>query len=130
MTGKKKWSVRYSMPGLGGVLATAGGLVFNGDITGVVSAYDADEGAVLWNFYAGSGVRGGIVSYSAGGKQYIVTSGSTVDVERRGLPSSGLSRFEEREWWVSIDSVHRGLISSAKRELEGANVHSRLRYPA
>jgi len=32
MTGKKKWSVRYSMPGLGGVLATAGGLVFNGDI--------------------------------------------------------------------------------------------------
>jgi alcohol dehydrogenase (cytochrome c) len=72
MTGKKKWSVRYSMPGLGGVLATAGGLVFNGDITGVVSAYDADEGDVLWNFYAGSGVRGGIVSYSAGGKQYIV----------------------------------------------------------
>ena len=72
MTGEKKWSVRYSMPGLGGVLATAGGLVFNGDITGVISAYDADKGDVLWNFYSGSGVRGGIVSYSAGGKQYIV----------------------------------------------------------
>lgn len=72
VTGKKKWSVRYSMPGLGGVLATGGGLVFNAEVTGQINAYDADKGNVLWSFYAGSGVRGGIVSYSAGGKQYVV----------------------------------------------------------
>lgn len=72
MTGKKKWEVSYDMPGYGGVMTSAGGLVFNGDANGRVYAYDADNGKVLWDFNTGSGVRGGIVSYAADGKQYIL----------------------------------------------------------
>jgi alcohol dehydrogenase (cytochrome c) len=71
LTGKLKWSVKYPVPGLGSVLTTGGGLVFNGDPQGFVHAYDADTGAELWKFQTGSGIRGGIVSYAVNGKQYI-----------------------------------------------------------
>lgn len=78
LTGKLKWSVAYPVPGLGAVLATGGGLVFNGDHAGVVHAYDDESGKELWSFNTGSGIRSSIVSYSVGGKQYIlVPSGYT-----------------------------------------------------
>jgi len=72
ITGKRKWSIRYDMPPLSSVLTTAGGLVFTGDMAGHIYGYDADNGKELWRFNAGSGLRGGPVSYRAGGKQYIV----------------------------------------------------------
>lgn len=72
LTGKVKWSLRYDMPPLSSVLTTAGGLVFTGDLHGHIYAYDADDGKELWRFNAGSGLRGGPVSYAAGGRQYIV----------------------------------------------------------
>jgi alcohol dehydrogenase (cytochrome c) len=54
------------------VLATGGGLVFNGDPFGTVKAFDAEDGKELWSFNTGSGLRSGIVSYRANGKQYIL----------------------------------------------------------
>ncbi len=75
-TGKVKWTVSYKSPALGAVLATAGGLVFNGLADGYVHAYDAETGKNLWKFNVGSGTHGGIVSYAVDGKQYIsVASG-------------------------------------------------------
>lgn len=71
-TGKRAWSVEYPLPGLGSVLVTGGDLVFNGDSRGHVHAYDARSGKELWSFNTGSGIRAGIMSYSVGGKQYIV----------------------------------------------------------
>ena len=72
LTGKLAWRVDYKNPALGFVLATAGNLVFNGDSEGYVHAYDATTGKEVWKLQTGSGIRGGIVSYKAGGKQYIV----------------------------------------------------------
>jgi alcohol dehydrogenase (cytochrome c) len=72
ITGKIAWSIDYPSPALGSVLTTAGGLVFNGDSNGIVHAYDAKTGSDLWSFNTGSGIRGGITSYSVDGKQYIV----------------------------------------------------------
>lgn len=72
ITGKLKWSIDYPLPGLGSVLTTGGNLVFNGDPYGVIHAYDAKNGKEVWNFNAGSGIRGGIVSYAVNGKQYIL----------------------------------------------------------
>ncbi|TVT48174.1 MAG: PQQ-binding-like beta-propeller repeat protein [Denitromonas halophila] len=72
LTGKLKWSIRYDLPPLSSVLTTAGGLVFTGDMEGHLFAYDADNGKQLWQFNAGSGARGGPVSYAVNGKQYIV----------------------------------------------------------
>ena len=65
---------RYEMdvPGFACVLTTGGGLVFNGDPMGMLQAFDAETGKVLWSFNTGSGMRGGIVSYAVDGEQYIL----------------------------------------------------------
>jgi len=73
-SGKEAWRIDFEVPGLSHVLATSGGLIFNGSPRGILSAYDDQTGKELWNFNAGSGLRGGIVSYQAGGKQYIVAA--------------------------------------------------------
>lgn len=71
-SGKVKWKKRFDLPPLSSVLTTAGGLVFYGDMRGNLYAFDADDGKELWKFVAGSGARGGPVSYAVNGKQYIV----------------------------------------------------------
>jgi PQQ-dependent dehydrogenase (methanol/ethanol family) len=71
-TGKIRWQVKTEQPMIGGVLATAGGLLFTGEGNGQFKAYDAETGSVLWNFQAGAGVNAPPSSYTVGGKQYIV----------------------------------------------------------
>ena len=71
-TGKKLWTVHDKYPRISGILATKGNLVFSGDMKGYVYAYDAGSGTELWRFNMGSGSRGGIISYMAGGEQYIL----------------------------------------------------------
>src|SRR5215468_10645878 len=71
VTGAKKWEVRFPEPPLASVLSTGGNLVFVPDSRGTIHAYDAESGTELWNHSDGTGHQGGIISYSAGGKQYI-----------------------------------------------------------
>ena len=71
VTGALKWEVNYKQPPLASVLATAGNLVFVPDAEGVVHAYSADSGKELWSHNNGMGHNAGIISYMAGGKQYI-----------------------------------------------------------
>jgi PQQ-dependent dehydrogenase (methanol/ethanol family) len=71
-TGKIKWQKKTPLPMMGGALATAGGLVFTGEGDGWFRAYDAENGDVLWSFFAGAGVNAPPASYSVDGKQYIV----------------------------------------------------------
>ncbi|HEY3149955.1 MAG TPA: PQQ-binding-like beta-propeller repeat protein, partial [Dongiaceae bacterium] len=61
----------FNEPPLASVLATGGNLVFVPDARGVLHAYNAENGQELWSHYNGVGHNGGIISYSAGGKQYI-----------------------------------------------------------
>ena len=70
-TGKVAWGVKTPQPLMGGVLATAGGLVFNGEGNGWFKAFDAKTGKELWKFNCGAGVNAPAVSYSVKGKQYI-----------------------------------------------------------
>ena len=65
------WRAQYPDPWNGGVLATAGGLVFQGDSNGYFSAYDADSGTRLWRSYVGTGVIAAPISFAADGEQYI-----------------------------------------------------------
>ena len=73
-TGKIKWKVRTAQPMIGGILATAGGLVFTGEGNGLFKAYDSENGSQLWQFQAGAGVNAPPSSYTVGGKQYIVVA--------------------------------------------------------
>lgn len=85
-TGKIKWQVKTPEPMIGGILATAGGLVFTGEGNGKFAAYNSSNGKELWNFHAGAGVNAPPSSYTLGGKQYIVVGagGNTQLNFRRG----------------------------------------------
>ncbi|MBV8575167.1 MAG: PQQ-dependent dehydrogenase, methanol/ethanol family [Acetobacteraceae bacterium] len=76
LTGKAKWEVKSPTPRWGGVLSTAGGVVFSGQLTGEFEAFDADTGQRLWGFQTGSGIEGQPVTWQQDGTQYVaVTSG-------------------------------------------------------
>jgi PQQ-dependent dehydrogenase (methanol/ethanol family) len=73
-TGKIAWKHKTPQPLIGGVLATAGGVVFNGEASGWFKAFDAKTGKELWKFNCGAGVNAPAVSYMVGGKQYIAVA--------------------------------------------------------
>jgi alcohol dehydrogenase (cytochrome c) len=72
-TGKAKWRHRYpnAHGGGGGVLATAGGLVFAGDGAGSLVAHDAATGVPLWNTRIGD-VSNAPQTYMLDGHQYVI----------------------------------------------------------
>ena len=73
-TGKLAWKADTEQPLMGGVLATAGNLVFTGEGNGSFNAYDAKSGKKLWSYQCGAGVNSPAVSYEIGGKQYIAVA--------------------------------------------------------
>jgi alcohol dehydrogenase (cytochrome c) len=75
-TGRIVWEVKNNAPLWGGVLTTAGNLVFWGTPEGYLKAADAKTGKVVWQFQTGSGVVAPPVTWSQGGEQYVaVVSG-------------------------------------------------------
>jgi alcohol dehydrogenase (cytochrome c) len=70
-TGEIKASVKMPYPNYGGVLATAGNLVFIGQLDGTLYAYDARTLKEVWSFNAGTGINAPPITYSVNGKQYI-----------------------------------------------------------
>jgi alcohol dehydrogenase (cytochrome c) len=75
-TGKIAWEVKNTAPLWGGVMTTAGGLVFYGTPEGYLKALDAKTGKELWKFQTGSGVVAPPVTWQDGGVQYVaVVSG-------------------------------------------------------
>ncbi len=73
-TGNIRWKVKTQQPMIGGIMATAGGVVFAGEGNGLFKAYDSETGSVLWKFQAGAGVNAPPSSYTVNGKQYIVVA--------------------------------------------------------
>ncbi|CAA0087093.1 Quinohemoprotein alcohol dehydrogenase ADH-IIG [Zhongshania aliphaticivorans] len=65
------WEVPHKLTWNGGLLATAGGLVFQGAADGDVLAFRADNGEKLWSFNANTGVMAPPVTYTVNGEQYI-----------------------------------------------------------
>jgi len=68
---KQVWSVERPGPWNGGVLSTAGNLVFEGTASATFEAYRANSGEKLWSFAAQTGVMAGPVSYKVNGEQYV-----------------------------------------------------------
>ncbi|HEX4233865.1 MAG TPA: PQQ-dependent dehydrogenase, methanol/ethanol family [Caldimonas sp.] len=85
-TGKVAWKFDTEQPLIGGVLATAGDLVFNGEGNGLFRAFDARTGKMLWEYQCGAGVNAPAVSYMVGAKQYVaVAAGGNTQIDfKRG----------------------------------------------
>lgn len=75
-SGRIRWQLKTDEPLVGGVLATAGDLVFMGEADGTFSAFDAEVGTKLWSFFCGAGVHAPPVSYSIGDRQYVAVAAS------------------------------------------------------
>ncbi len=69
--GKIRWRYELVSGPSGGLLSTAGGLVFGGDREGYLFALDAETGKVLWKFQTGGTIIAPPISYTFRGKQYI-----------------------------------------------------------
>lgn len=84
--GKIRWQVKTQQPLVGGVLATAGDLVFTGEGDGNLAAFDSRSGARLWQFNCGAGVNAPPVTYELDGVQYILVAagGSSIFGYRQG----------------------------------------------
>ena len=71
LTGKTKWSVRHKQFWNGGPLTTAGGLVFQGNGSGFIEAYDTKDGKLVWSKNVYIGIMAPPVTYMIDGEQYI-----------------------------------------------------------
>jgi alcohol dehydrogenase (cytochrome c) len=75
--GQVNWKYHAPAPIIGGVTPTAGGVVFSGDTKGNFFALDSGSGQVLFTQPTQGMIAGGVVTYTAGGKQYVAfTSGN------------------------------------------------------
>lgn len=71
VTGEWKWEYKNDAPLWGGVMTTAGGLVFTGTPEGEFLALDDETGEVLWSFQTGSGIVGQPITWEMDGEQYV-----------------------------------------------------------
>ncbi len=75
--------------GQGAVLATAGGLVFWGDIAQVLHAFDAQTGKQLWQSQAlGATVMNSTITYAVNGRQYVAVVNGEAATGNRYLSST------------------------------------------
>jgi alcohol dehydrogenase (cytochrome c) len=74
-----KWEYRMNDITWGGVLATAGDVVFSGGREGYFFALDARTGGLLWKASVGGQVNAGPMTYSVGGRQFVtIAAGSAL----------------------------------------------------
>jgi glucose dehydrogenase len=73
-TGKIFWQNKTAQPLIGGVLATAGGLIFTGEGDGHFNAYNSQTGELLWQAKSEFGVNAPPITYTIDGVQYIAVA--------------------------------------------------------
>jgi alcohol dehydrogenase (cytochrome c) len=73
-TGETAWQVKFADLTEGGVLTTAGDVVFTGNREGYFHAFDARDGKLLWKASLGGYIAAGPVSYSVDGRQYVAVA--------------------------------------------------------
>lgn len=80
-TGRTVWEIEQKIPGAnyGGVLSTAGGVVFYSESAGAFSAVDAKTGEPLWHFETGQPPKASPMTYTVDERQYVaIAAGANV----------------------------------------------------
>ena len=69
--GSIKWKYQSPTPMIAAIATTASGLIFTGDLDGNLLAFNAADGKQLLKLKADAPIGGGVITYLAGGKQYV-----------------------------------------------------------
>jgi alcohol dehydrogenase (cytochrome c) len=93
-TGTVRWHEQWPTPLVAGVVATAGGVLFSGDLDNNFLAIDAASGKTLYKFNTGGSIGGGVLSYAIGGKQYVATTSGVVSGFFGGTGTSAIIIFD------------------------------------
>ncbi len=82
---------------LSGALATAGGLMFTGNMDGAISAHDDRTLEELWRFDTGISIKAPPISYAIGNKQYVAVV-------------AGSPQLPRYDFWVGLENMGIGEI--------------------
>ena len=90
--GQIRWQYRDKYPMMGGALATAGNLVFTGNLSGTFIALNGFNGKPVWTFKTNAAVRSQPITYKIDGRQYvaIASGGGGIVQFLAGQPSDGI----------------------------------------
>ena len=100
LTGERKWTFATNYPNASSLLATAGDLIFAGDLGGNAFALDAKSGEKLWSFNTGGKIASPPVSFSVNGRQYVAISTGGGSIVERSL----LTLYPEAKGHVPADA--------------------------
>jgi len=91
------WQRRWQEPCNSGVTATAGDLLFVGRNDGRLTALDADNGNILWQFQTGAGMNAPVTVFEHKGIQYVLgySGGNTLGGSGKG----------DSMWLFSLDGT-------------------------
>lgn len=93
-TGEMKWRYKSEAPMVSAVTTTSGGVVFTGETSGDFLALNAKTGKVLYRFYTGGALNGGVITYKINSTQYVAaTSGGMTPFWQRPPGSSTVFIF-------------------------------------
>lgn len=103
-TGEQVWVHEYTdTPNWGGMLTTAGGLVFTGGTNDrKLHAFDAETGELLWEAPTPSGILAPPTTFTVGGKQYIAIESGW------GGDSAGMNNTMARAFPDRVQPVPEG----------------------